>query len=184
MGGSWVVRRTSQKAVMMDRCISAPADSLSGSGCMTARVLFLARAIAGGRGGHNALREANSERSAARQRQGPIRPDVTAIKLSPAFKNLNASKLGRAFARRIEHDRRCRFLVRARLRHVRAKDRSCGDYFGLNRRGSGQNDVLARARPPPGPAGTPSARQHPAPVMVPSGAKAMAHMPPDAPDPN
>lgn len=72
MGDSWVVRRTSQKAVMMDRCISAPADSLSVTGCMTARVPLLVCASA----------------------KGSIRPDVTAIKPSPAFNSLNGSKLG------------------------------------------------------------------------------------------
>jgi hypothetical protein len=87
------------------------------------------------------------------QSKGPIRPDATAIKLSPALNALNASKLGKKEGRPATH-------------------------FGLGRRGSGQNDVLARASPPPIPAGTPSARQHPAPVILPSGAKAIAHMPP------
>ena len=57
---------------------------------MTARVLFFVRTMAGGRGGHNAQK---SELSA--QRRGPICPDVAAIKLSPAFNDLNASKLGK-----------------------------------------------------------------------------------------
>jgi hypothetical protein len=179
MGGSWVVRRTSQKAVMMDRCISAPADSLSVSGCMTARVLFLVRAW-------RAAAEATmrSRCAIARRRQGPIRPDVIAIKLSAAFGNLNASKL---FERRglavtglsAQLSTPSVTLPGQRPPLTSAQiGRSPGNHFGLGRRGSGQNDVLARARPPPIPAATPSARQHPAPVIVPSGAKAMAHMPP------
>jgi hypothetical protein len=74
--------------------------------------------------------------------------------------------------------RQRRSLVRLAFDMSAQAGRSRGDYFGLGRRGSGQNDVFARARPPPIPTGTPSARQHPAPVMVPSGAKVMAHMPP------
>lgn len=56
----------------MDRCISAPADSLSVTGCMTASVPLLVCASA----------------------KGSIRPDVTAIKPSSAFNSLNGSKLG------------------------------------------------------------------------------------------
>ncbi len=180
MGGSWVVRRTSQKAVMMDRCISAPADSLSVSGCMTARVLFPVRAW-------RAAAEATMRSlcAIARRRQGPIRPDVIAIKLSAAFSNLNASKLSeRRAPRRYRTFHAIEYLFgdasggqRPPLTSAQT-GRSAGNHFGLGRRGSGQNDVLARARPPPIPAATPSARQHPAPVIVPSGAKAMAHMPP------
>jgi hypothetical protein len=120
----------------------------------------------------------------ARRRQGPIRPDVIAIKLSAAFSNLNASKLfERRGPRRYRTFRAIEYpsatLPGQRPPLTSAQTgRSPGNHFGLGRRGSGQNDVLARARPPPIPAATPSARQHPAPVIVPSGAKAMAHMPP------
>src|SRR5262245_47983512 len=79
MGGSPVVRRTSQKAVMIDRCISVPADALSGTGCMITRRPFVVRATPGG-----------GELCAPR---GSIRPETTTIKRLPASDHLNVSKL-------------------------------------------------------------------------------------------
>jgi len=52
----------------------------------------LVHAMAGGRGGHKALRE-RTLRGQPVSAGKSIRPDVIAIKLSPAFQTLNGSKL-------------------------------------------------------------------------------------------